>query len=75
MPDWLTYLIAFGLLCAAAPLIAGFARGAGRRARGGLMMASILLGFGEAIDPPSKHIIEAQGGEEKPAENDEPVQP
>jgi hypothetical protein len=40
------------------------------------MMAGILLGLGEAVDPPSKHIIEAQEGEEKASpENDEPLEP
>ena len=73
MPVWLQYLIALAALCVLAPFVARFARGAGRRARGGLMMAGILLGFGEALDPPSKHVIEAQGGEEKGSpENDEP---
>ena len=75
MHVWLQYLIAFAVLCALAPLIALMARRFGRRARGGLMMASILLGFGEVVDPPSKHVIEAQGAEEKSAENDEPVEP
>ena len=56
-----------------APLIAYLARRYGRRVRGGFLMAGILLGFGEVLDPPSKHIVEAQGGEEKPSpENDEP---
>ena len=30
----------------------------GRSVKGGLVLGSILLGFGEAIDPPSKQAIE-----------------
>jgi len=76
MPVWSQYLIALAALCVLAPFVAGLARRIGGRARGGLMMAGILLGLGEVVDPPSKHVIEAQGGEEKPSpENDEPVEP
>jgi Kef-type K+ transport system membrane component KefB len=73
MPVWLQYLIAVVAFVALAPLIVWLARRFGGRARGGLVMAGILLGLGEAIDPPSKHVIEAQEGEEKGSpENDEP---
>ena len=76
MPVWSQYLIALIVLCALAPFIARLARGVARKAGGGLMMAGILLGLGEVVDPPSKHVIEAQGGEEKPSpENDEPEEP
>ena len=73
MPLWLQQLAALAVVIVLAPLIAIGARRYGRRVRGGLLMAGILLGFGEVLDPPSKHIVEAQGGEEKPSpENDEP---
>jgi hypothetical protein len=73
MPSWLQYLIAFAVLLVAAPFVAMLARGQGRRLRGGFIMAGILLGFGEVVDPPSKHVIEAQGAEDKASpENDEP---
>ena len=76
MPVWLQYVLALVALAVIAPFVAGFARRAGRTARGGFLMAGILLGFGEAIDPPSKHRIEAQAGEHKGSpENDEPVEP
>ena len=74
MPVWAQILIVLVVLAVLAPLVARFAKGAGRRARGGLMMASVLLGFGEVLDPPSKHIIEANEAEEKAQPgNDEPV--
>ena len=73
MPLWLQQLAALAVIVVLAPLIAISARRYGRRVRGGLLMAGILLGFGEVLDPPSKHVVEAQGGEEKPSpENDEP---
>jgi hypothetical protein len=75
MPVWIQYALALLALAVLAPFVARFARGAGRRARGGLMMAGILLGFGEVLDPPSKHIIEAQEEAKASPENDEPVEP
>jgi hypothetical protein len=76
MPLWLQYLIALAAFVVVAPMIVWLARRFGGRARGGLMMAGILLGLGEAVDPPSKHVIEAQEGEEKGSpENDEPLDP
>ena len=76
MPLWLQYLIALAAFAVTAPMIVWLARRFGGRARGGLMMAGILLGFGEVVDPPSKHLIEAQEGEEKGSpENDEPLDP
>ncbi len=75
MPHWLQYLIAFAAMVLLAPLVARAAKRHGRRAKGGLMMAGILLGLGEAIDPPSKHLIEAKEGETKgpPAPGDPPT--
>jgi hypothetical protein len=76
MPLWTQYLIALAAFVVVAPMIVWLAKRFGGRARGGLMMAGILLGLGEAVDPPSKHIIEAQEGEEKASpENDEPLEP
>jgi len=73
MPLWLQQLAAIAVIIVLAPLIAIGARRYGRRVRGGLLMAGILLGFGEVLDPPSKHVAEAQGGEERPSpEKDEP---
>ena len=76
MPTWLQYLTALAILFAIAPLVAMLAMRQGRRIKGGFLMAGILLGFGEAVDPRSKHRIEAQENEHKGApENDEPVEP
>ena len=65
MTLWLQQLAAIAVVIVLAPLIAYAARRYGRQVRGGIMMAGILLGFGEVVDPPSKHLIEAQEGEEK----------
>jgi hypothetical protein len=74
MPLWMQQLAALAVIIVLAPVIAIGARRYGRRVRGGLLMAGILLGFGEVLDPPSKHIVEAQGGEEKGSpETDEPI--
>jgi hypothetical protein len=77
MPIWLQYLIAFAALIIIAPFVARFGKRHGRRMKGGLVMASILFGFGEALDPPSKHLIEAQEGEEKagPETGEPPTEP
>jgi hypothetical protein len=59
MPRWRQYLIAFAALVVIAPLIALAAKRLGRAARGGLMLASVLLGFGAVMDPPSRRLVEA----------------
>lgn len=72
MAVWLQYLLAFAALLALAPLIAWLARRFGARAKGGLALASVLLGLGAVVDPPSKQAIEAVEPAKGPAENDEP---
>ena len=74
MPLWLQYLIAFAVLIVLAPIVAWSARRYGGRVKGGMALASFLLGFGFVMDPPSKHIIEASEGEQKggPAADDPP---
>ena len=59
MPRWQQYLIALVVLLVIAPFIALAAKRFGRAARGRLMLASVLLGFGAVMDPPSKHMVEA----------------
>jgi hypothetical protein len=59
MPTWANWLLAILALAVAAPFFAVGARRLGRSARGGLALASMLLGFGQVLDPPSKHAIEA----------------
>ncbi len=59
MPVWLQYLLALVALLVIAPVFAWVARRHGRRLRGNLVMASILLGFGHALDPPPHEKVEA----------------
>lgn len=59
MAVWLEYLIAILGLLVVAPLFAWIGTRHGRRIRGSLMMTSILLGFGHAIDPPPAQKVEA----------------
>jgi hypothetical protein len=65
MPRWAQYLIALAALVIAAPAVALWAKRHGGRVRGGIGIAALMLGFGEVMDPPSKHLIEANEGEEK----------
>lgn len=64
MGDWLGYLLAFAALAVLAPAAAWFGRRHGRSARGTAGLAMILLGFGQALDPPKRPPIEAAAGEE-----------
>jgi hypothetical protein len=73
MALWLQYLIAAIALLVLAPLIAWLGRRLGSRAKGGLMLASIMLGFGEVLDPPSKRSTKAAESVKGPAETDEPI--
>ncbi len=62
----LAYALAIAALALLAPAIAWLGSKQGKRARGGI--ALMLFGLGQITDPPSKHLIEAQEGEEKSAE-------
>jgi hypothetical protein len=76
MSAWLGYLLALGALVVLAPLMAWLGHRHGRSIKGGLALASILLGFGVPFDPPTKHLIEANEGEEKgDSESGEPPLP
>ncbi|MET3666289.1 hypothetical protein [Caulobacter sp. 1776] len=72
MAAWIQTLIALAALLVLAPLVAWLAVRFGARAKGGLMLASVLLGFGAVLDPPSKHAIEAAEPVKGSPENDEP---
>ena len=61
------YAVAIVALALIAPLVAWLGSKQGRKARGGI--ALMLFGLGQVTDPPSKHLIEAQEGEEKGAES------
>ncbi|HEX3366144.1 hypothetical protein [Phenylobacterium sp.] len=60
MTAWLGYLLALAALIVLAPLIGWLGHQHARSIKGGVALASILLGFGVPMDPPSKHLIEAK---------------
>jgi hypothetical protein len=59
MAWWLQVLMVVAALVVVAPLAAWIGLRHGRKIRGNLMMASVLLGFGHAIDPPPQDKVEA----------------
>lgn len=65
-------MIAVGAFAVLAPLMAWLGARYGRTARGGLGL--LLLGLGQVADPPQKHLVEANDGEETeaPAPGDPP---
>ena len=65
MSTWLGYLAALAALIVLAPLMAWVGHTHGRSIKGGIALASIMLGFGVPLDPPTKHLIEATEGEVK----------
>ena len=60
MPDWLAYLLAAVAVVLFAPLLGWFASKHGRRIKGGVAMASLMLGMGAIFDPPQKAATEAE---------------
>ena len=60
MPSWLGYLLAFGAVVVFTPLLGWFASKHGRRIKGGVAMASLMLGMGALFDPPQKAAAEAE---------------
>jgi hypothetical protein len=72
MVGWLQYLIAGAAMLVLLPLLAWAGKGLGSKTKGGLMLASFMLGFGDVLDQPTKHAIEATETEKGSAENDEP---
>ena len=72
MSGWLILLVALAVLL---PLAAWLGRRYGRHARGGIGMAMILLGLGEAVDPPSRHAVATDTARDRsrPAPGDPPI--
>ena len=65
MPTWFGYLLALASLVVLAPLLGWLGHKHGRSIKGGIALASIMLGFGVPLDPPTKHLIEAKEGRVK----------
>jgi hypothetical protein len=67
MPLW-----GYGLMIVAGlaliPVVALAGRGAGKKMRGNIALAGILLGLGEPVDPASKHLAEASHKDEEAGE-------
>jgi hypothetical protein len=76
MPVAVVIVAAVAALAIGAPLVALAGRGVGRRTRGNLQLAAILLGLGEPVDPPAKHLAAAGDREEEGgAPPSEPLRP
>ena len=75
MAPWLPSIAAIVIVIVAAPAVVWLARRLGGRARGAIGIAALMMGLGEVMDPPSKHLIEANEGEEKqtPTPGDPPT--
>ena len=71
MHDWTGWLLAAVILAAAVAITVWVARN-GRKIRGLAGLGAIMLGFGEAIDPPQKHRADAADQKKGSPENDEP---
>ncbi len=66
MAVWLQYVIAATALIVLAPALAWAGRRYGRRAKSAFILAGLMLGLGEPLDPPSSHRIEADNDAVKP---------
>jgi len=76
MPPWLGFLLALAALIVLAPLLGWLGHKHGRQVKRGVALASIMLGFGVPLDPPTKHLIEAKEGHVSGSdENGEPPDP
>jgi hypothetical protein len=72
MAVWIQILAGVAALVVLTPLVAVIGRRLGSRTKGGVALASVLLGFGDVLDQPAKHAMEATARESPSAENDEP---
>lgn len=75
MGVWIVACALIAVVLVAIPLAALVGKGAGKRMGANLQLAAILLGFGEVLDPPSKHRVEAGEPDEKdsPAPGEPPT--
>ena len=60
MPTWLSWLLALAVLLVLAPFIAWLGHKHGRSLKGGVALASVMLGMGAMFDPPVKAATEAE---------------
>ena len=73
MALWVKDLIALGSVLLLAPLFAWIGTRHGRRIRGNIVLAGILLGFGHPLDPPPHEKVEAaEPGKGGPQPGDPP---
>jgi len=75
MPLWLQWLLAIAVILAAAPFIAMLGRRYGKTVKRTSGLALLMLGFGQILDPPSRHIIEAADREEEDEAAGDPPEP
>ena len=76
MPAWLGYLLALAAFLVLAPLLGWLGHKHGRSIKGGVAMASLMLGMGAMFDAPVKAALEAQEAQVKgDEENGEPPDP
>ena len=76
MQTWLGDLLALIAVVVLAPLLGWLGRRHRRAIKGGLGLGLVLMGLGDVIDPPRRHLIEATDGEEEgPTESGEPKVP
>lgn len=74
MPYWLQVLLALVALAVLGPLMAWIGKRHGRRMKGGVVLASFMLGVGEPSEPPPKHRVESAGpGKDACAPGDPPL--
>jgi hypothetical protein len=60
MGSWVDYLLAFAAVVVFAPLLGWLGARHGRRIKGGVAMASLMLGLGAMFDPPAKAATAAE---------------
>ena len=74
MADWLRLSAWAMAFLAVAVAGAWLGRRYGRQARGNLALAGILLGLGEALDPPPRNRVEAaEAGKDQPGPGEPPT--